>query len=108
MSKIEDFMAFIAKHEENKDLTADMAKKAEESESTKDYITADGIHVSKSCFDCVKIIFCVVPPYMLKELDRDGLFDRLAENFIKSNTEKDIQAFVKHHAIVSMMSLLQR
>lgn len=91
-----------------KDLTADMAKKAEESESTKDYITADGIHVSKSCFDCVKIIFCVVPPYMLKELDRDGLFDRLAENFIKSNTEKDIQAFVKHHAIVSMMSLLQR
>lgn len=49
MSKIEDFMAFIAKHEENEDLTADMAKKAEESESTKDYITADGIHVSKSC-----------------------------------------------------------
>ena len=88
-----------------KDLTADMAKKAEESESTKDYITADGIHVSKSCFDCVKIIFCVVPPYMLKELDRDGLFDRLAENFIKSNTEKDINAFVKHHAIVGIMSL---
>ena len=105
MSKIEDFMAFIAKHEENEDLTADMAKKAEESESTKDYITADGIHVSKSCFDCVKIIFCGVPPYMLKDLDRDRLFDRLAENFIKSNTEKDINAFVKHHAIVGIMSL---
>ena len=82
-----------------------MAKKAEESESTKDYITADGIHVSKSCFDCVKIIFCGVPPYMLKDLDRDRLFDRLAENFIKSNTEKDINAFVKHHAIVGIMSL---
>ena len=68
MSKIEDFMAFIAKHEENEDLTADMAKKAEESESTKDYITADGIHVSKSCFDSVRIIFCDMPPYMLKVL----------------------------------------
>ena len=93
MSKFEDSMA-------------DMAKRAEESESTKDFITADGIHVSKSCFDCVKIIICGVPPYMLKDLDRDSLFDRLSENFIKSNTEKDINAFVKHHAIVGIMSLL--
>lgn len=105
MSKIEDFMAFIAKFDKNEDLTADMAKRAEESESTKDYITADGIHVNKSCFDCVKIIICGVPSYMLKELDRDSLFDRLAENFIKSNTEKDINAFVKHHAVVGIMSL---
>ena len=106
MNKIEDFMAFIAKFEKNEDLTADMEKKAEESESTKDYITADGIHVNKSCFDCVKIIICGVPPYMLKDIDRDRLFDRLAENFIKSNTEKDIRSFVKHHAVVGIMSLL--
>lgn len=105
MSKIEDFMAFIAKHEENEDLTADMAKKAEESESTKDYITADGIHVSKACFDSVKIIFCDMPPYMLKDPEMNSLFDRLAENFIKSNTEKDIKKFVTHQAIVKMMSL---
>lgn len=105
MSKIEDFMAFIAKHEENEDLTADMAKKAEESESTKDYITADGIHVSKSCFDSVRIIFCDMPPYMLKDPEMNSLFDRLAENFIKSNTEKDIKKFVAHQAIVKMMSL---
>ena len=35
----------------------------------------------------------------------NSLFDRLAENFIKSNTEKDIKKFVAHQAIVKMMSL---
>ena len=46
-----------------------------------------------------------MPPYMLKDPEMNSLFDRLAENFIKSNTEKDINAFVKHHAIVGIMSL---
>lgn len=46
-----------------------------------------------------------MPPYMLKDPEMNSLFDRLAENFIKSNTEKDIKKFVTHQAIVKMMSL---
>lgn len=38
----------------------------------------------------------------------DELFDRLTENFIKTNTEEDIKHFVSHNIALKLADFLMR
>lgn len=45
---------------------------------------------------------------MLERIGRDKLFKRLAENFIRSNTEEDIHSFVEHNMTRELANRLFR
>lgn len=70
--------------------------------------TADGEDASEYMIECVIISLSGLPPEMLERLGRDKLFRRLAENFIKSNTEEDINSFVTHNLVTKMINKIFR
>lgn len=101
MKKFKEFLAFVAK------------QRAEESaEEKSDFrgglTTSDNKKVDEHLFNSVKMVLagCSLP--RIKELGKDEIFDRLAENFIKANTEKDIDQIVIHHLVLKMIDILAR
>lgn len=70
--------------------------------------TADGEDADEHMIECVIISLSSLPSEMLERLGRDKLFRRLAENFIKSNTEEDINSFVTHNLVTKMINKIFR
>lgn len=46
--------------------------------------------------------------FQLKRLGQYDIFKRLTENFIKANTEEDINKFVAHNITWKMMKIFMR
>jgi hypothetical protein len=44
----------------------------------------------------------------LKDFDKTELFDRLTENFIKSNTEQDLKDFMAHNLAIKLLNIITR
>ena len=43
----------------------------------------------------------------LKQLKLYDVFKRLATNFVRNNTEEDVEVFVKHNTIVKLLKTLK-
>jgi len=70
--------------------------------------TADGEEASEDMVWCVIRTLSGLPMEMLERIGRDKLFKRLAENFIRSNTEEDIHSFVEHNMTRELANRLFR
>lgn len=101
MNKFEEFMAFMAK------------KRVEESAKEKSELgggltTSDNKEVDGNCFNSVKMILAGCSNTRITNLGMDELFDRLTENFIKSNTEQDLKDFMAHNLAIKLLNIITR
>ena len=95
------------------ELLASMKAKIEEKQTRRTEMggglkTADGEDADEHMIECVIISLSSLPSEMLERLGRDKLFRRLAENFIRSNTEEDINSFVTHNLVTKMINKIFR
>lgn len=99
MDKINEFMNFLKKNrtKENEERSPLMVDGLE---------TSDGKSVGLIQFDTLKLILSGCTDSMNKGLGVEDLIDRMTKNFIKSNTEEDLEHFCKHHVALKIANLL--
>ena len=101
MNKFEEFMAFVAKKSGNPE-----EKKSEIGGGG--LTTSDNKKVDGDLVSSIKMILAGCSKSRIRNLGMDELFDRLAENFIKANTEEDIKHFVSHNVAIKLIDMIAR
>ena len=100
MKTFEEFMAFMARKRENPE--------EKKSEIGGGLTTSDGKKFDSHGVSAVKIILAGCSLEHLKDLDQTELFDRLTENFIKSNTKEDLKEFMAHNLAIKLLNMKTR
>lgn len=101
MSKTEEFEAWM---DHMKEILAD--KMQMESET---FTTAGGKEFHTSGLNCIKLLLQGCSNEQMKELcdsETIEMYDRLAKNFITTNTLEDLIAFIKHNTALRLMNLI--
>lgn len=95
------------------ELMDSMARKREKPVNEKSEIgggltTSDGKEFDSHGVSAVRMILAGCSQECLKDFDKTELFDRLTENFIKSNTQKDLEDFMVHNVIIKLLNFITR
>ncbi len=98
MKTFEEFMASMARKRENPE--------EKKSEIGGGLTTSDGKEFNSHCVSLVRMILAVCPEECLKDFDKTELFDRLTENFIKSNTKEDLKDFIAHNLTIKLLNMI--
>ena len=99
MNKFEEFMASMARKRENP-----VNEKSEIGGLT----TSDGKEFDSHGVSAVRMLLAGCSQERLKDFDKTELFDRLTENFIKSNTEQDLKDFMAHNLAIKLLNIITR
>ena len=96
-----------------KELMASMARKREKPVNEKSEIgggltTSDGKEFDSHGVSAVRMLLAGCSQERLKNFDQTALFDRLTENFIKSNTEQDLKDFMAHNLAIKLLNIITR
>lgn len=67
--------------------------------------TADGIEISETQKESLLMILGNCKTSRLESIGKKELVTRVTENFIKSNTKDDIDAFIRHHVVIGLSKL---
>ena len=67
--------------------------------------TADGIEISETQKESLLMILGNCKTSRLESIGMKELVTRVTENFIKSNTKDDIDAFIRHHVVIGLSKL---
>lgn len=100
MKTFEEFMASMARKRENPE--------EKKSEIGGGLTTSDGKKFDSHGVSAVKMILSGCSEERLNNFDKTELFDRLAENFIKSNTEQDLKDFMAHNLAIKLLNFITR
>lgn len=71
--------------------------------------TADGKEFNTSGLNCIKLLLQGCSNEQMKELcdsETIEMYDRLAKNFITTNTLEDLNAFIRHNTALRVMNLI--
>lgn len=101
MDNIKEFTDFLKKMEE--DVVKDFGIPNMES-----LTTSDGKEIDKHGMACIKMILAGCTVERMKQLQNEELFDRLATNFIKSNTKEDLEDLMRHTLAIKLANLIAR
>ena len=99
MNKFEEFMAFVARERKNP---------VNEKSETGGLTTSDGKEFDSHGVSAVKMLLAGCSQEHLKHFDKAELFDRLTENFVKSNTEQDLKDFMTHNLAIKLLNFITR
>lgn len=99
MNKFEEFMAFVARERK---------KTVNEKSETGGLTTSDGKEFDSHGVSAVKMLLTGCSQEHLKRFDKAELFDRLTENFVKSNTEQDLKDFMTHNIAIKLLNFITR
>lgn len=68
--------------------------------------TADGIVFPPEAVACIKTLLSRASEDTLQKIEGSELFQRLAVNFVKSNTKKDLDIYIKHNTILLIAKIM--